>query len=70
MYAEGTIPNKQYGVIVMGNEGNGISSAVCTKVTHPVFIPSYHTGDTTSESLNVGIATAIVLAEFRRPLTP
>ena len=70
MYAEGTIPNKQYGVIVMGNEGNGISSAVCTKVTHPVFIPSYHTEDTTSESLNVGIATAIVLAEFRRPLTP
>ena len=70
MYAAGTIPNKQYGVIVMGNEGNGISSAVCTKVTHPVFIPSYHTGDTTSESLNVGIATAIVLAEFRRPSTP
>ena len=70
MYAEGAVPNKQYGVIIMGNEGNGISSAVRTQVTHPILIPSCHVGETTSESLNVGIATAIVLAEFRRPLTP
>ena len=53
-------------VIVMGNEGNGISEEVRRLVTHPIRIPSYPKGAETSESLNVAIATAIVLAEFRR----
>ena len=53
-------------VIVMGNEGNGISAAVRSLVTHPIRIPSYPKDAETSESLNVSIATAIVLAEFRR----
>jgi TrmH family RNA methyltransferase len=50
----------------MGNEGNGISEEVRGLVSHPLLIPSYPVGEATSESLNVGIATAIVLAEFRR----
>ena len=50
----------------MGNEGNGISSAVRQLITHPIRIPSYPKNAETSESLNVSIATAIVLAEFRR----
>lgn len=66
MYNEGSIPTKEKGIIVMGNEGNGISAAVRELVTHPLLIPSYPTDSTTSESLNVSIATAIVLAEFRR----
>ena len=53
-------------IIVMGNEGNGISEEVRRLVTHPIRIPSYPKGAETSESLNVAIATAIVLAEFRR----
>ena len=53
-------------IIVMGNEGNGISEAVRKIVTHPIRIPSYPKNAETSESLNVSIATAIVLAEFRR----
>ena len=57
----------QRSIIVMGNEGNGISPAVRRLITHPLFIPSYPPGEPTSESLNVAIATAIVLAEFRRP---
>ena len=55
-----------HAVIVMGNEGNGISPAVRNLVTHPIRIPSYPKNAETSESLNVSIATAIVLAEFRR----
>ena len=51
----------------MGNEGNGISKEVRELVTHPIRIPSYPPDAETSESLNVAIATAIVLAEFRRP---
>jgi tRNA G18 (ribose-2'-O)-methylase SpoU len=53
-------------VIVMGNEGNGISEEVRRMITHPIRIPSYPRDAETSESLNVSIATAIVLAEFRR----
>ena len=55
-------------IIVMGNEGNGISEAVRSLITHPVRIPSYPNKEASDvvESLNVAIATAIVLAEFRR----
>ena len=51
------------GIIVMGNEGNGISDEVRTLVSHRLLIPKYHEGP---ESLNVAVAAAIVCAEFRR----
>ena len=70
MYEPTAIPTKDKGIIVMGNEGNGISPEVRELVTHPLFIPSYPTDIPTSESLNVSIATAIVLAEFRRNNIP
>ena len=54
------------GVIVMGNEGNGISPEVGRLVSHRLAIPSYPPGKPTCESLNVGVAAAIVCAEFRR----
>ena len=56
-------------IVVMGNEGNGISQEVRSLITHPVRIPSYPKNieaPEVIESLNVSIATAIVLAEFRR----
>lgn len=55
-----------HGIIIMGNEGNGISKQIQDIVTHKLFIPNYPEGCTTSESLNVAIATAITCAEFRR----
>lgn len=54
------------GVIVMGNEGSGISEAVGQSVTRKLYIPPYPRGAETAESLNVAIATAITLSEFRR----
>lgn len=63
---------RKLSVIIMGNEGNGISSEVRKFITHPLYIPAYaddgQTKETSDvvESLNVSIATAIVLAEFRR----
>jgi len=54
------------GVIVMGNEGNGISPRVAACVGHRLLIPSFPAGRPTAESLNVAVATAIVCAEFRR----
>lgn len=52
--------------IIMGNEGNGISPDVRNAITEALFIPSYPGDVKTSESLNVGVATAITIAEFRR----
>jgi len=54
------------GIIVMGNEGNGISPEIEKLVSHRLLIPNYPEGRTTSESLNVGVATALVCSEFRR----
>ena len=60
-----SLPN----AIIMGNEGNGISAEVRKFITDPIYIPTYPNKETSDvvESLNVSIATAIVLAEFRRP---
>lgn len=54
------------GLIVMGNEGKGLSEAIRRKVSHKLLIPSYPSGRDTADSLNVAIATAITCSEFRR----
>lgn len=54
------------GLIVMGNEGNGIGSEVEKLINRKLYIPNYPADRETSESLNVAIATAVVCAEFRR----
>lgn len=59
-------PLSRHGIIIMGNEGKGISASIARHVTNRLFIPSYPEGRETAESLNVAIATAIVCAEFRR----
>ncbi len=68
-------------IIIMGNEGNGISQEVRQLITTPIRIPSYPKNGASEhseknveapeviESLNVSIATAIVLAEFRRNIS-
>ena len=54
------------GVIVMGNEGNGVSDEVARLVDRRLLIPSFAQSGAHVESLNVSMATAITLAEFRR----
>ncbi|MFP2997355.1 RNA methyltransferase [Spongiivirga sp. MCCC 1A20706] len=63
IYAD-TLP--QDAVLIMGNEANGISESVQQFATHPVTIPRFGTLQKT-ESLNVAMATSILLNEFRRP---
>lgn len=60
------MPLSHNGIIVMGNEGNGISSAIRPFISHRLYIPNFPPGAVTSESLNVAVATAITCAEFRR----
>lgn len=53
------------GIIIMGNEGNGLSEAIRKRITHRLLIPSYPPERQTAESLNVAIATGIVCSIFR-----
>lgn len=56
------------GLIVMGNEGNGVSPEVSRLISRRLYIPNFPPERATSESLNVAVATAIVCAEFRRQM--
>ena len=51
-------------VLVMGNEGQGISEAISAEINQNISIPAY--GNPAAESLNVAMATGIILAEFSR----
>lgn len=63
IYAETLTEN---GIVVMGNEGNGISPEIEQIINHKLLIPSFPLGVPSSESLNVGVATALICGEFRR----
>lgn len=63
IYTQDLTPN---GIIVMGNEGNGISEAVRPLITKKLLIPNFNKNTKTAESLNVAIATAITCSEFLR----
>ena len=54
------------GLIIMGNEGNGISHEVERLINRRLLIPNFSTSEDRAESLNVAIATAITCSEFRR----
>lgn len=52
------------GLVVLGNEGHGIGSALANRVTRRLTVPRFGAG---IESLNVAAAAAVLMAEFRRP---
>lgn len=53
-------------LLVVGNEGNGISELTSKYISKRITIPPYKAGQTGSESLNVAIATAICLSQLRQ----
>lgn len=53
------------GLVIMGNEGNGVSEEVMRRVDRTLLIPNYSLTKGI-DSLNVAIATALACAEFRR----
>ncbi len=55
------------GLIVIGNEANGISSEILQKITNQITIPAASSNG--SESLNAANACAIICSEFHRQLT-
>ena len=53
------------GILIMGNEANGVSEEIKSLLQHKISIPRF--GETQeTESLNVATATAILLSEFKR----
>jgi TrmH family RNA methyltransferase len=52
------------GILVLGNEANGISGEIASLLSGRISIPPF--GPRTAESLNVAAATAILLNEIRR----
>ena len=54
------------GIVVMGNEGRGVTPTVAQCISRKLFIPPWPVDRRGSESLNVAMATGIVCAEFRR----
>ncbi|MGB0274958.1 MAG: RNA methyltransferase [Flavobacteriaceae bacterium] len=61
LYAATLPPNA---ILVMGNEGQGISDNLKSVLQKNIAIPSF--GVPAAESLNVAMATGILLSEFRR----
>lgn len=60
-----TVDLPKKGILILGNEANGISSEIESFVTEKISIPRF--GDLqTTESLNVATAAAIFLSEFKR----
>lgn len=53
------------GILCMGNEGRGLREETRSRVTSPLFIPPYPAYAPHPESLNVAIATAVALSQFR-----
>ncbi len=63
IYTESLTKN---GIVVLGNEGNGISESTSRLVTRRIAIPTFSTNPNNAESLNVAIAASICCSEFRR----
>jgi len=59
-----TVQLPEKGIMVMGNEGKGVSDAIAKLCTNRLAIPQF--GGVTTESLNVASATAILLHEIRK----
>ncbi|HBX53074.1 MAG: hypothetical protein A2275_15785 [Bacteroidetes bacterium RIFOXYA12_FULL_35_11] len=54
------------GILILGNEGKGVSDSVFPFISNKIFIPSFSVNQRTSESLNVSVAAAIFCSEFKR----
>lgn len=56
----------QKAILVMGNEGKGISTTIEKSITQKIKIPEFNKNPNSAESLNVSVATAIICSEFNR----
>ena len=56
----------QTGILVMGNEGRGISGDIAPLITKRLSVPSFSRNSNRADSLKVAVATSLICSEFRR----
>jgi TrmH family RNA methyltransferase len=56
----------QKALLVLGNEGNGISAEIENIIDRKIKIPEFNCNPKSAESLNVSVAAAIICSEFKR----
>jgi len=56
----------QGGIILIGNESQGISDELRKYIKHPLLVPKFSNDQAYPESLNAATATGIILSEFKR----
>ena len=61
-----TLDFEKNAILIIGNEGKGITPEVANCVTRKIHIPSFATSDIHAESLNASIAAAVSMYEMRR----
>ncbi len=61
---ESTLSHK--GIIIIGNEGQGISEELFPYITKKISIPTFNKEGKNTESLNAAVANAIICSEFKR----
>lgn len=59
------VPKQKDALIIMGNEGKGISNKIEKLTNHKLFIPPYNPNASHIESLNISTATSIIVSAFR-----
>jgi TrmH family RNA methyltransferase len=64
-----TIQLQNKAMLLFGNEANGLSEELIQLADKNIHIPAYSSSETSSESLNVSLAAAIICSEFRRQET-
>lgn len=57
------------GLLILGNESKGISNEISAIIDKKITIPPFPKGEKNMESLNVAVAGAIILSEYRRRAT-
>lgn len=61
---------KSNGILIIGNESNGISKEIAGFIKHPLTIPSFSNSIHSPDSLNAAVAAAVICSEFRRRAHP
>ncbi len=56
----------QEAIVILGNEGNGISMAHNRYIGERIGIPNFSSSSARTESLNVSVASAVICSEFKR----
>jgi TrmH family RNA methyltransferase len=59
-------PIQNRAMLLLGNESHGIRNEISALADYKIKLPSFPAGNSSMESLNVGVAAGVLCAEFRK----